>query len=337
MATNTAAIPESDSSSPANTSTNTPCEWSFHRICFVRPPAIDRSIFGFTEFVTAFALLMLVYTLSDVRYRFRIAVSPIPLFRATYFLLIFIGTGTLVTSVWFAERWPLPAALADLSLWQGFFGLLFFALALTWLWYAFMRAPIFGKRNARKYAQELYFRILQGSEADLPIIADELARSARSIVKLFSAPRRNAYGRREAPKPDASGFAHDIMLMIANRKLRRHIVSSSPGTAMVFFGAMTDQRKYEAPMGQFAANLSTEALLNKDSIIYHEDQGYTSGFFGYLKPFSTTVYGDYELVETLVESGRSPLDVDYQLVSSWDAKQGQGVLPTRAYYICRLP
>jgi hypothetical protein len=57
-------------------------------------------------------------------------------------------------------------------------------------------------------------------------------------------------------------------------------VASSPGTAIEFFKAMSELEKYQIPIGQFASNVSTEALLNKDSIIYHEAEGYISGFFG---------------------------------------------------------
>ena len=41
-----------------------------------------------------------------------------------------------------------------------------------------------------------------------------------------------------------------------------------------------EQEKYRISIGQFAANLSTEALINQDFMLYHEDEGYYSGLIG---------------------------------------------------------
>jgi hypothetical protein len=152
-------------------------------MCLVIPPEQSGGIFGFTEFVTAFALLVLIYTMSEVQYRFRVATAPLPLWRITYWLSAFIGFGTLITDLWFAERFPTPSFLASRRLWQAGFGLLFFVQVMIWLWYAFVRPPAFGRRNSIRFIQVLYRYILQGSERDVPIIASELVRSAQSIIK----------------------------------------------------------------------------------------------------------------------------------------------------------
>ena len=143
----------------------TACSQKFLEVCLVRPPAgLETSIFGFAEFGTALALLIIVYTISDVRYRFRINVAPIPLFRLTYVLLGIIGFGSLFSDVWFAERWPMPDFLANQSLWQGALGGVFLTLVMTWVYYAFINPPIFSKLNCKRFAQELFRLILRGSD-----------------------------------------------------------------------------------------------------------------------------------------------------------------------------
>ena len=84
---------------------------------------------------------------------------------------------------------------------------------------------------------------------------------------------------------------------------------------------MTVEKKYDIPIGQFAKSIATEAIENKDSIIYHEEDGFTSGLIGYLKPWSQTVYGNFELVEALAANFGSPLDIDYRTRWTWDADQ----------------
>ncbi|MFQ5965107.1 MAG: hypothetical protein ACE5KZ_12590 [Candidatus Scalinduaceae bacterium] len=297
-------------------------------IYFVKPPSgLESPIFGFAQFISALALLVIVYTISGIRYRFRVAVAPIPLFPLTFYLIGIIGFGTLLTDIWFAERWLIPNFLISQSIWQGVFGSIFLLLAMMWIYYAFINPPIFCKKNYRKFASALYRVILKGSDSDLPVIADELARSAELLVKLSkqNPPRwgndNKEKGEERKLKHNDGDYAYDVLLLIGNRKLCRHIVASSPVTAIAFFEAMEINKKYNLPIGQFAENISTEAITNKDSILYHEDEGYRSGLIGYLKPFSQAIYGNYRLVEALGSDHRTPLDIHFELVWSWDSSQ----------------
>lgn len=117
-------------------------------LCWVTAAPSEREIFGFGEFVTALALLVVVYTVADIRYRFRVQIAPIPLYTLTYVLLAIVGLGTLLSDLWFARAWPVPLLLSDQLLWQVAFGFLFLLVAMTWLWFAFITPPAFGKRNA---------------------------------------------------------------------------------------------------------------------------------------------------------------------------------------------
>jgi hypothetical protein len=295
-----------------------PCDIPFLGLCLVVPPEDQVKIFGFAEFVQAFAILVLIFTVSDVRYRFRARTAPISLQLLTFGLSAFIGLAAIGTDLWFTNRYPLPSFLASHALWQFAFGIMFLAIVLAWLWYSFVRPPIFGKTNAFNFTRAVYGYLLQGNENDLPTIATELTRSARSIVR--NARERSLHDE-PAPRDSKTGrFANDLLLIIAIRKFCRHIVASSPSTAIAFFQAMSEQKKYRIGIGQFACNISTEAILNKDSILYHENEGFYSGYFGYIRPFTNALYGDYHLVEALTE-GNSPLDIDLEVRWRFDAQQ----------------
>src|ERR1700720_3667494 len=66
------------------------CFRRFLGLCFVVPPESKGGIFGFAEFVQAFALLVLIFTVSGVRYQFRVATAPIRLWLLTYW-----GSGSI--------------------------------------------------------------------------------------------------------------------------------------------------------------------------------------------------------------------------------------------------
>lgn len=307
------------------------CEKLLWEICLVSPSSgLESSIFGFAEFISALALLVIVYTITDIRYKFRVAIAPtslLPLFDLTYCLIGVIGFGTLMTDLWLSEQWLIPYSLISQPVWRGIGGGFFLLLAMTWIYYAFINPPIYNKKNFKKFGQVLYQIIVKGSESELPVIASELARSAESLVQLSkpnSTLRRkdtnqNKEGKKR--KPDATDYADSILSLIANRKLCRHIIASSPGTAIAFFSAMTTNEKYISSIGQFVKNISEEAITNKDSILHHEDEGYRSGLLGNIKPFSQSIYGNYRLVEALGSNHGSPLDISYKVVWSWDAAQ----------------
>lgn len=301
------------------------CYWF---LCFAPPDKSDvPRIFGFAEFISALALLVITYTLVDVRYRFRLAIAPSPLYPLTFGVIGLIGVESLLTEVWLAQGWWLPKTeFLTRTIWQGYFGLLFLVTFMTWVWYAYIRPPIYGRRNFQQYAQELYRIIVKGADGELTVIADELRRSAKSLVTFApSTPRR--YGPPDegagakVQLSDVNGYAHAVLRLIANRKLCRHIVGSSPTTAIVFFQEASDAKKYHLALGTFAKNIVAEAIANHDSILYHEADAFSSGLLGQLKPFSQAVFGDYALLEGLSEQFGSPLDISYEDYWEWSARE----------------
>jgi hypothetical protein len=292
-------------------------------VCFVVPPESDGGIFGFAEFVQAFALLVLIFTVSGMRYQFRVDTAPIRLWLLTYWSSGAIGAFALLSDLWFAQRYPLPWFLSSQAYWQFTLGSLFLSLALTWLWYAYVRPPKFGRTNAYRFTGAVYHYVMQGIDSDLYIVADELERSANSIIEIASAAfdAKHLQHRAEVGTPSAEDYACDLLLILGNRRFCRHVAGNAPNTAIALFRAVAKTKQYNIPMSQFSSALATEALLNKDSLLYHEDAGYFSGYFGYARPFTNTIFGDFDLVETLATNGTSPLDVDLEVRWKFDGQQ----------------
>ncbi len=305
---------------PIGGTTNNKCGQTYVGVCLVHPSrGSTEHFFGFAEFITALTLIAVVFTISDTRYRFRIAVAPIPLIPISYWVSTAIGILVLLSDIWFAERWLLPDFLSDQVIWQGVLGGLFLFLVLAWIYFAFLNPARFGRINAKRYTMVMYRIIVRGDDAELATIADELGRSVQRIADMsFSAFRGG-------PPPDTyprhARYAHELLLLIGNRKFCRQVVARAPGTAIALFQRISEKQSYYLPVRQFTKNLSAEAIQNIDSILYHEDEGYDSGLLGYVKPFSAAVFGDYRLVEGLGGSFGSPLDIDYKAVNTWDAIQ----------------
>jgi len=287
------------------------CNYRLIGICFTQPPAsAGDAIFGFGDFLTALALLVLVYNSADPLYRFRINVAPIRLFPLTFWTTLVVGGGSLLTDLWFAERWYAPAWGVSRAEIQAGLGLLFLVLVSAWTWFAFVRPASFAKLNAKAYFLALYRAIVRGSEKELAAVASELSRSGKALVR-YAAEHIHRFPGEKVPEPrEVTKYATQALLLLGNRKLCRQIVATSPETAIVIMQEARAAEKYRLPLGQFAQNLTTEALLNRDSSLYHED-GLSSGLAGHWKPFTNTVYGDFQLVAGM--EGGSPFDIDYRV------------------------
>lgn len=296
-------------------------------ICFAKLDASSPELFGFSEFLAGLALMILAWTIADVRYRFRVRTAPVPLQSITFSVVVSVGLLTLLTDLWRAEQWLVPSGdLISPAIWQAILACVFLLTFLTWTWYAFIRPPIYGRRNAERYAQTLFRFVLKGSPADLSVVADELANSASSLVRFatnrdrlrrFKDGEDDEASDRTIPKAEA--FANDILLLIADKRLCKAIVASSPATALAIFQEISKNRKYGIQVGTFAKNIVSEAIANKESFLYHEAEGYESGLIGYIKPLSQSMFSNYAMVEEI----GTMLRPDFQKRVGWDFEQWQ--------------
>ncbi len=297
------------------------CLWG---VCFIALDSSGQKFFGFSEFLAALALMVLAWTTADVRYRFRVRTAPVPLLGITFSVVTAVGVLTLLTDLWRAEHWLVPKGnLMTPGSWQALLGGVFLLTFLTWMWFAFIRPPTYGRYNAERFAQVLYRVILKGAPEELAVIADELAYSTRALVRHATDRGRvknYRINRDEVDKkvpPKVEGYANDLLLLIADRRLCRTIVESSPGTALAVFRAMAEMKKYGIQVETFAKNIVNEAIANKDSFLFHEAEGYQSGLIGYHKPLSQAMFSRYEMVETI----GTLLDPDINRNGGWDAAQ----------------
>src|ERR1039457_3957162 len=153
------------------------------RVCFVPLETSAPKFFGFSEFLAGLALMVLAWTIADVRYRFRIRSAPIPLQGFTFATVTAVGVLTLLTDLWRAQGWLVPkVSFFTPASWQALLAGLYLLTFLTWTIFAFIKPATFGKWNAKRYAETLFRVIVKGSPTELAVVADELMRSAKALV-----------------------------------------------------------------------------------------------------------------------------------------------------------
>lgn len=171
--------------------------------------------------------------------------------------------------------------------------------------------------------QALYSAILRGSPTELPIVAQELIQSVRSLihhstdVREWEAKRRRQGDGNTQKLPRVAEIANEILLLIGHPRFCRAVVEAAPAAAGAVFSEISDARKYGVQTGVFARNILNEALANKNSFLFHETDGFQSGLIGIHQPLSQAMFGNYEMVAAIPLT----LDVDWRARSRWDEEQ----------------
>lgn len=311
------------------------------RVSFVPLETSAPKFFGFAEFLAGLALMVLAWTIADVRYRFRIRSAPLPLQGLTFAIVATVGVLTLLTDLWRAQSWLVPKiGFVTPALWQALLAGLYLFTFLVWVTFAFIKPANFSKWNAKRYAETLFGVIVKGSPTELAVVADELRHSAKALVLYATGgaeypPFLRNPARKEKAPSKVEACANDILSLIADRRFCRAIVESSPSTAWAFFDVMGEQRKYGIQIQTFANNIVREALENRSSFLYHETAGYESGLIGNVKPMCQAIFSNYEMVEAI----GTILDTDFRSRSKWASDQWEAycrvVLMTLRGYVER--
>lgn len=311
------------------------------RVSFVPLETSAPKFFGYAEFLAGLALMVLAWTIADVRYRFRIRSAPLPLQGLTFAIVATVGVLTLLTDLWRAQSWLVPKiGFVTPALWQALLAGLYLLTFLVWVTFAFIKPANFSKWNAKRYAETLFGVIVKGSPTELAVVADELRRSAKALVFYATGgaeypPFLRSPARKEKPPSNVEACANEILSLIADRRFCRAIVESSPSTAWAFFDVMGEQKKYGIQIQTFANNIVSEALENRSSFLYHETAGYGSGLIGNFKPICQAIFSNYEMVEAI----GTILDTDFRSRFKWDSDQWEAycrvVLMTLRGYIER--
>lgn len=296
-------------------------DFSMEIFKLIEPVRTDDHVFQFSDFLASFAILLVLLTLTNVRYRFRAYLARFSSTKRIFYWYLILFFTMLFTEFYFSNYSSIPKIFSNQIYLELIFGALFFIPILYWIYSAFITPPIFNKHNAQKYFDFLYNHILQGSDQNLPIIANELFLSAANIIEAEKKPLSKEDIINPKQKDKFKFIAHSILLLIANRKFCKHIVTSTPITAIVFFEAITKFKKYNAPINRFGINIFEEAILYDDSIIYHEQTGYKSGLLGSIKNFKMALFSDFDLIENLTKQNSTIFDIDYRLYHKWNHQQ----------------
>ena len=280
------------------------CDEPLVQICLEPARYSPPTIFGISEFLSSVAILLLVISVSDFRYRFRLQLAPLGGQRGALIVTFAVGLALAVAEVWFGRGWPVPSFANDLPAIQAVLGGVFVFNTLFFAWSVFVSPPRFSPSNAHKFAGVIYHYIGVGDQAQLGVIASELLRSVTNILDV--AARRTQSSSHRSPEVAAS----ELVLLLGDRRFCRALVSSGSWTIEAIFAHLAQLQSVRTiPLSPMAANVGAELITSENSPLPWEARDVGGrGYFDQVRPVSQAVFGNSALVERLSEPF-GPLDL----------------------------
>lgn len=284
--------------------------------------AQHSSMFGFAEFLTIVAIFAVAYNISDHRYKFRIGIAPVPLLTLLFHVTIWSAVTLVAVKIWFDYNFPIPRIVNNPQMFEAIIALSLLAVLLFWLRFAYLKPPLFSLRNGLRFGQQSFQAIAGGNPQELAAAAFEIGRSARELVKLARQKNRtrNLENGGFVTKPtDLANLANEVLALTGDKRFCRHVAKEVPWVAAEIFREAGEDFLGDLQIVQFSRNVSSELLADPETAIHHEDEWYSSGLIGHIKPVSVSVFGNSKLIEELACRGGSPLDPLWQQRQMWTA------------------
>ncbi len=277
--------------------------------------ALDKNspkYFGFSELISGLALAIVVWTVADFRYKFRIDTATLPVRRASVVITLAVGILALLTDYWRASESRVPADewLTPES-WQLILAGSFFLVLVIWIWTAFFQPPKFNAWNARRFSKTVEIHLLRGDSTELAIVGNELERSVLRIIS--STPD----GSSEDQITTMQKYALRLLLAIGSPKLCRAVVEWSPSFIITLLNSVRTQCRYDSAIQVIVKNLVTAAIENRKSFLYAENDFYSSGLEGITRPVTTAFFQSSDLVRNI----GTLLSPEYSQRKPWNLEQ----------------
>ena len=269
------------------------CEQPLVQICLEASNyTTSGRLFGIAEYLSACAILLLVLSVSDYRYRLRLSLAGFGGQRGLFVAGVAIGIALMLVEFWFLKGMPVPAGMNDLALIQLVLGVAFLSVVLYCCWAVFVQPPVFSARSAARWASVLYGSIGVGDQEKLAVLAAQLELSIKPIFDV--AGRRTPQSTDKSPETTA----WLCIQLMGDPRMVRALVRSAPWTVEEIFYQFKGRNLRNLPAENLATSIGTELITAKESPLRWEVTGYT-GYFKDFQPIGTAVFGDSELVEEL--------------------------------------
>lgn len=275
---------------------------------------MEQNFFGFSEFLTGFAILMIAWTTTDYKFQFRIKISKFPQ-KKLYIIAIVIGAIALVCD--FLSAIEILCSLVHLII-QLVCSVTLFSLVVYWMVRAFLKPPIFNQSNCERYKTE-FFRVCDyGTDEELNVITQEMSDSVNTLVD-------SALDYEIDKESNSFSKIQEQILYIFTRMGTERFcrIAAKNGFGEKLLLRIASTGRFNVGLESFADNFITEALKCDESFILN-DTNPRNAHLGSSLTKIKTIYGNKKLLLRLY----GLIQPDISSTRNWNTKQ------IKAYVTC---
>ncbi len=278
-------------------------------------PVLDTS--GFLGII---AFSVAVFTLSGPKFEFRLVTAILP-FRALFFvtLVIFtIVTFAVKAFVMYGIRFPI---FVNPNTVNFVVASMIALLILYWMKIYFIFPPRFTRCTAKKFFQQTFLYITNGSREELLALARELMREIPRLVS-HSPVRKNVPFRDDQPPKltETERYAKSLLLLLSDPRFCDVVAEEIPTFPAYLTEEMVKLEKFDAPAHLVIRRIVISLLATPRSALFVENEWLEQGYTGEVKPITRSIFRNWHKLEKFEGGIESPLDLDYPHARNWDTE-----------------
>lgn len=237
--------------------------------CKYDPTAPASIYFSIGELIGAIALILAFSQLLKPIVRFRLSVSPFPMWAA-YATFIVAAVCVLLAAI--IPQLPIAGhpVIGFPIFWEFVAGMVFCLAASYLLYFSYAHAR-YNNSNYRTYLSRCIGIIANGSMSDISDLASEISTGLPEIVK--EAARYNRFSwDKSKPLPDSVKYATHLLDIWSDEKFCQALACSAPASLMTLFQEFRRRQYYHGAGYALINEVIRQSFLQKDSMLNREKQ-----------------------------------------------------------------
>ena len=264
--------------------------------------------------------------------------APVNVRKIAFVGSFLIGILILTVDFWFHNEMPIPRSWNHFNQIKLVISLLFVSGVFAVVYVAFNKPAKFRRSNAARYVSYVFELLAEADKQHMAILAKEMGYTLPEIFKFASKVKRGKEAETlvainepdnkavkttykiRAKQKRAYEAANDLLLAMGDPRFCAVVASQTPWFAVDYFNCRKFYKSSELPNTPFAVNIGGAFLRDKESVIFQETEGFSTGLIGYVKPISSCLF----LYDADLESyGDHPLDIKYYELDNFDGEKAE--------------
>lgn len=287
--------------------------------------------FGFPEFITVLAVLLVVLSASDFQTKYRFNLMHFDVRKWTLWVSAIAGGTLLFFDIAETFSWRVPIVIANANVWRAVVAGLSLVFVVYLIYCAVIRVPKYTHALAERFLAVHHRIVMRGDDEELRVLADNLGYFILDVIRLS-----NQTDIRNGQDKTAAQYANAFLFLLENDRLSAVVARSRPDIVCLIFKNISPSDYALNHLAGFCNGAAWALIEDETSALHQECNSHNTGLLGYFGDVGNAVFGQVSLVDRLGEGAYSPLDLPYMSARNLNEKQHKAYIHGAQIYVRSL-